>query len=255
LVSISAAREGDDIVVTVADDGRGIDAEHLVRRAVEKGFITPEAGAAMSQQEALLLCCLPGFSTASQVTDISGRGVGMDTVQSRMKEFGGYLHIDSTPGRGTTIRLRFPRSIAIVNVLLVAAGGVTVAVPVSRIERMMELKPGRSFSAGIEDVRLVSLSRLLGGQERGGSRYRPVLVTDVRGRRTGLVADEVLGQQDLFVKPLGRPLAVVKGLAGAGVLGEGRPVFVLDVPNLPLAAAARAPLPAEESAPKAIAPP
>ncbi|HEY6008804.1 MAG TPA: chemotaxis protein CheA, partial [Geobacteraceae bacterium] len=132
-ITLHARREKDQVIITVADDGRGMDPERIAAEAIERGFITPEAGSQISPQEALLLVCLPGFSTAADVSDVSGRGVGMDVVRSKIQSLCGTLSIESERGAGTRIILKLPPTVAIINVLLTRIGALTVAVPVNNI--------------------------------------------------------------------------------------------------------------------------
>jgi two-component system chemotaxis sensor kinase CheA len=241
LVRLSVAREKDRMIVTVADDGRGMDPAAIVASALSKGLIKPEEAKAMPPREALLLTCLPGFSTAREITDVSGRGVGMDTVRTTIRALGGSLDIDSDPGRGTRITLKLPLTIAIINVLLVQCAHLTLAVPVTSILRTLEIGRsvivargrGKYLSLDGEDIPLVSLNRILGLTDAASSGpVMPIFVGEVKGRRVGIMVDRFRGQQEVFVKPLGRPLARMKGLAGGAILGNGEVVFILDVANI-----------------------
>jgi two-component system chemotaxis sensor kinase CheA len=238
---LRAFRQKDKAVVQVEDDGRGMDPAKLRAKAVERGQITDAQAAAMTDAEALYLCCLPGLSTARQVTDVSGRGVGMDAVRTRVEALGGALVLESKPGKGTRISLHLPTSVAIVQVLLLGIDGEVFAVPVTRVLRTLELAPheiemrGRQllFRFDEEDVPLLSLRKILrlpAPETRG--RLLTVAVVQVRQRTVGLVVDRFVGQQEAFVKPLPRPLASIDGVAGVTILGDGRAIFVLDTENL-----------------------
>jgi two-component system chemotaxis sensor kinase CheA len=240
-ISLSVSREKDRIVVAIEDDGRGMDPAKLITSALDKGLIKPEEAKALSARDAFLLTCIPGFSTAQEVTDVSGRGVGMDAVRSTIRSLGGSLAIDSEVGRGSRITLRLPLTIAIINVLLVKCATLTFAVPVNSILRTMEI--GRSDIAirgkhkflylDGEAIPLVSMNRIFGIQAAPlPGPGIPLFVGEVKGRRMGLVVDHFLGQQEVFVKPLGRPIARTKGLAGGATLGNGEVVFILDVANI-----------------------
>ncbi|HEX7125063.1 MAG TPA: chemotaxis protein CheA [Thermodesulfobacteriota bacterium] len=240
-IRLRAFRQKDKAVVQIEDDGRGMDPARLRAKAVERGQITPEQAAAMSDAEALHLSCLPGLSTAGQVTDVSGRGVGMDAVKSRVEGLGGSLHIDSRVGRGTRISLHLPTSVAIVQVLLLGIDDEVFAIPVTRVLRTLELTPGEVeqrgrqllFRYGEESVPLLSLRKILrlpAPETRG--RFLSVAVVPVRQRTVGLVVDRFVGQQEAFIKPLPRPLASIDGVAGVTILGDGRAVFLLDSENL-----------------------
>jgi two-component system chemotaxis sensor kinase CheA len=237
-VSLGVTRRKDQVEIAITDDGKGMDPELICAAAVAKGVITPEKGAGLSSHEKLLLVCLPGFSTAQTVTDVSGRGVGMDVVKTTLQSLGGSLTITSEPGRGSSFLLKLPLTIAIINVLLVAVGRLTVAVPLTAVIRTLELRRDELasmngeefFFLNDEELPLLSLQGLLnipGGNEPGDS--LSVFVAEIKGRRVGIRVDRLLGHQEVFVKPLARPLTVLPGLNGATILGDGQIIFILDI--------------------------
>jgi two-component system chemotaxis sensor kinase CheA len=241
LVRLSVSREKDRIVICVEDDGRGMDPAKLMASAVGKGFLDPGKAAEMTTREALLLVCIPGFSTAREVSDVSGRGVGMDAVNSTIQSLAGSLAIESEPGRGSRMILKLPLTITIINVLLAKVSPFSVAIPVTNILHTMELRKGdirnsenqQLFYMGEETVPILSLSRIFSAHAvRPEREYVSLIITEVKGRKVGLAVDSFLGQQEVFVKPLGRPLSRVRGFAGGAILGDGEIVFVLDVANL-----------------------
>jgi two-component system, chemotaxis family, sensor kinase CheA len=241
LVRLSVSREKDRIVICVEDDGRGMDPAKLLASAIEKGFLDPVKAAELTTREALLLVCIPGFSTAREVSDVSGRGVGMDAVNSTMQSLAGSLAIESEAGRGSRMILKLPLTITIINVLLAKVYPFSVAIPVTNILHTMELRRGliatsenqEVFYMGEETVPILSLQRIFSAHPaRPASEYVSLLITEVKGRKVGLAVDSFLGQQEVFVKPLGRPLARLRGLAGGAILGDGETVFVLDIANL-----------------------
>lgn len=240
-IRLAARREKEQVVISVEDDGRGMDPAKLIASAIEKGVIKQEEGWLLSHREALMLTCVPGFSTAKEVTEISGRGVGMDAVKSAIKALGGNILIDSTPGQGSRITLKLPLTISIIQALVVNCAHLKVAVPVVNIIRTLELKRGlittegkhKVFYMGEEAIPLVSLNRIFGlPLSHLTGEAIPVFVSEVKGRKVGLVVDRLIGQQEFFVKPLGRPLVKLKGLTGGAILGNGEVVFILDVANL-----------------------
>jgi two-component system chemotaxis sensor kinase CheA len=240
-IRLSVARDKDRVIITVEDDGKGMDPARLVASALAKGLIRQEEVKDMTSRDALLLTCLPGFSTAQEVTDVSGRGVGMDAVRTTIRSLGGVLAIDSDVGRGSRITLKLPLTIAIINVLLVKCAHLTLAVPVTSILRTLEIGrsdiaargKGRYISLDGEEIPLASMNRIIGIKESPSvGPIIPLFVGEVKGRRVGLVVDRFLGQQEVFVKPLGRPLTRMKGLAGGAILGNGEVVFILDIANL-----------------------
>ncbi len=240
-VTVSVRREKDMAIISVADDGRGMDPAALKAAAIEKGFIKADKGAALSPHEALLLICMPGFSTACEVTDVSGRGVGMDSVSSNIKALSGSLAIESRLGEGSRFILKLPLTITIINVLIARVASFSFAIPVSNIVHTMELKRNvistlekqKVFYLEDEAIPIFSLNQIFAVPYNPVSReYVSLFVAEVRGRKIGLAVDRFLGQQEVFVKPLGRPLAKMKGLAGGAILGDGELVYVLDVANL-----------------------
>ena len=241
VVKLSVSRDRDRVLISVSDDGRGMDPDRMIAAAIRKGLITPEEAVQLSPRQALMLSCIPGFSTAREVTDISGRGVGMDAVNASIQKLGGTLAIDSEPGRGTRFTLTLPMNIAIIHTLVVQCGAIKGAVPVTAVLRTVELRreqmakvgKRRVFHLDDEAVPLLSLNRILGlplGRFPDG--IVPLFVTEAKGRRVGIVVDRLLGQHELFIKPLGRPLAKLQGVVGGAILGDGEVITLLDVADL-----------------------
>jgi two-component system chemotaxis sensor kinase CheA len=236
-ITITVTRDKDHVDIVIADDGRGMDSEKLKEKAVEKGVITPEQAALLSHQASLMLVCAPGFSTADQVSDISGRGVGMDAVKTSVHALGGTLAIESEIGRGSRFMLRLPITVSIIHALLVDCCNMTIAFPVSAISRTIELKRSdifeddgrRAYAFQGQNIPVKNLNHLLGqatAQESG--MYVPAVVAEVGEASVALLTDRLLGQQEIFVKPLGAPLASVKALSGGAITGDGKIVFVMD---------------------------
>jgi two-component system chemotaxis sensor kinase CheA len=242
MICLSAGREKDWVWITVEDDGRGMDVEKIRRTALERGIIDAARAEAMDRREVLLLSCLPGLSTAERVSDVSGRGVGMDVVKSRVEAFGGSVQIDSAFGRGTKITLRLPLTLAIVQVLLVEIAGEIYGIPVSHITHttrvessVIEWSRNRAVTRwGRSVVPLADLGDRLGLSGRSLRREGPVSVVLVEqdGGYTGLAVDRLIGANEVVIKPLGLPLKNIPGLAGATIMGDGRTVLVLDVKAL-----------------------
>jgi two-component system chemotaxis sensor kinase CheA len=240
-IAVSARRERDRVILEIADDGRGMDPRKLREAAVARGAIPPEQAAALSDREALMLACLPGVSTAEVVTDVSGRGVGMDAVKRVVEAVGGTLGIESTPGAGSRFLLRLPLTVAVQSVLLVRVGEEVVGLPIAKVHGAAEVELARLPTSqggpllawGGGHVPVQDLGRLLGIPDpprRGGACQ--VVVADGGGMNVGLAVDALLGQEEAVLKPLAPPLDRVQGLSAVTVLGNGRPVFVLDVPRL-----------------------
>jgi len=239
-VSLSVQRERDRVVLQLEDDGRGMSAEKLKRSAVARGALTPEAAARLGEAEALLLCCLPGVSTARDVTDISGRGVGMDAVKRTVEGVGGTLEITSVPGRGTRFTLRLPLTVAVVQLLLVGVGEEIYGLPIAKVLGAVEADPARLSTSrerpllphGDGLLPVHSLGELLQIPETPCSGARPFVLMESDTGRVALAVERLLGQEEVVLKPLTRPLDLVPGLSGSTILGTGRPIFILDVSRL-----------------------
>ncbi|MCK4507830.1 MAG: chemotaxis protein CheA [Desulfuromonadales bacterium] len=236
VVTLSARREKDLVLIEVADDGKGMDPEQLRQQAVDRDLMTPSQAASLSDRDALMLVCRPGFSTTEEVTETSGRGVGMDVVKAAVSNLGGSLDIISAPGEGSRFQMRLPLSIAIIKILLVSCAGHPLAIPLTRVQRTLDLPTcdiqlsgqKRVFRLGEEVVSLYSLAEALGLPEVAAGETTWVVLTEVQGRRVGLQVDHFLGQREAFVKALGFPLNLLTGLNGATVEGNGQVVFIVD---------------------------
>lgn len=239
-VSVRAWREKDMVLLEVADDGRGLDPAAIRRKALEKGLVSPVQARAMRERDLLQLVCRPGFSTASEITETSGRGVGMDVVKTAVENLGGILDIQSEPGRGTRFLLSLPLSVAIIQILLVECAGQTVGIPITRVLRTLDVcrdevrSSGRQRVVDFEEERipLLSLRKILQLPARPSRGSLPVVVTEGRRRKVGLVVDRLVGQREVFVKTLAFPLDRLPGVNGATVLGDGRVIFIIDPPSL-----------------------
>jgi two-component system chemotaxis sensor kinase CheA len=235
-VRIEARREKDLVVLEVMDDGRGIDPEAVRRKAVQRGLLSAEQVRQLPESDLLLLVCRPGFSTADEVTDVSGRGVGMDVVKTVVESFGGTVELFSRPGKGTRIQLKLPLSVAIIQLLLVRCGTQLVGLPITCVQQLLTLtrdqiqSSGKRLAVRYDDaiVPLLSLRKMLQIETTPLSGSIPVVVTEMRGRRIGLVVDALAGQREAFVKTLEFPLNQIAGVTGASILGDGRILFVID---------------------------
>ncbi len=236
-VCLSASQRGERIVISVSDDGHGMDSDALRRKAIEKGIIDRAQAARLSEGECYELIFRPGFSTAAAVSDISGRGVGMDVVKTRVAELGGTLSVRSRPGHGSEVELTVPLTLAVLRVLMVRVDNRLLALPLGNVQEVFELAVGQDRQL---DGRLVSehrgralpLADLSGwvGVEPGCARH--VVVLHIGHQRIGCMVHEVLGREDVIVKPLGPLFADVSGIAGATVTGDGRLALVMDLAGL-----------------------
>ncbi|QNH12843.1 chemotaxis protein CheA [Xanthomonas sp. GW] len=238
-VRLSAQQEGDYVSIEVQDDGAGIDPERLRQKAREKGLIDPEAAARLTTEECLHLVFLPGFSTKSEVTDISGRGVGMDVVQSRIRELSGQIQIQSELGRGSRFLIRVPLTLAILPTLLVQAGDTVYALPLARVVEVLHAPrralgwfDGRAvLDRQSHTLPLVDLRHWL-NIEAPELPLLTVVVLQAGESRMGLVVDQVRGREEVVIKPLPRALRGLPGYAGATLIGDGRLALILDVDGL-----------------------
>jgi two-component system chemotaxis sensor kinase CheA len=258
VLRLRAVQQGSHVIIEVADDGAGISVDRVRAKAIERNLITAECAAQQSERELLQLVFLPGFSTASAVTNVSGRGVGMDVVRTNVEKIGGKVELDSRPGHGTMLRLRIPLTLAIIPALIVRSGGQSFALPQAALSELVHLSRQKVFSA-IEWIGDAALFRLRGsllplvfldrlltpGQARSQNcqveSYIAVLEAD--GRRFGLVVDGLADPEEIVVKALNASLKDIGIYSGATVLGSGNLALILD----PSAIALRAGIAAEEA--------
>ncbi len=235
-IRLIGRREKDYVKIIVIDDGNGISPDEIREVAVKKKFITSEQAAKLSDKEAIMLICEPGFSTAKKVTDTSGRGVGMDTVRALVEKFNGKLDIYSRKEKGTTITIQVPLSLAIVNALLVRVGGDIYAVPLKNISETVRVQKDSIKRIANEDVIVVReeiiplfyLGELYHGKRHVEDEVYAVLV-DAVGKRMGLVVDSLVGQREIVIKTLTGFMKSAKGFSGATILGDGRVILIIDI--------------------------
>jgi two-component system chemotaxis sensor kinase CheA len=237
---LDAHHRGGDIIVEVSDDGRGLDTEKLLRRARERQLVGPDE--VLSEAQIRNLIFAPGFSTAEQVTDLSGRGVGMDVVQRNVKALGGEITVDSTPGRGTRVQLRLPLTLAIIDGQVIRVGEHSYVLPLLSIVESVQIDTRRvNRLDGVQEIYrlrdeiipIVDLRAALGtaaGPAQDADRLMVVVEGD--GQSLGLLVDELQAQQQVVVKSLETNFGRVEGLAGATILGDGNVAFILDVAGL-----------------------
>ncbi|MDX2299863.1 MAG: chemotaxis protein CheA [Xanthomonadaceae bacterium] len=253
-VRLIAAQEGERIIIRVRDDGRGMDAEVLRIKAVEKGLLVPDQAARLSEAECYDLIFLAGFSTRSEVSDISGRGVGMDVVKTRVGELGGTLVVDSRLGHGSEIRVSLPLTLATLRALMVRVCGRVFAIPMINVVEVFEFD--RAAATRVDDREVIAhrqralplrfLAPWIDPQGEVDMRSGHVVVVHVGHRQVGCVVDEVLGREEMVVKPLGHLLRGVAGVTGATITGDGKVALVLDVAQLPDSGARHFAKPPEE---------
>jgi two-component system chemotaxis sensor kinase CheA len=239
-LALNAYHKGSNVVIEVEDDGGGMNAHQLRETAISRGLLSPDAGHELSRQEMLNLVFLPGLSTSSEITDLSGRGVGMDVVKTNILRLGGMISIASEQGTGTKITVTLPITLAIIRALIVTVASRTFALPITAVREAIPYVPeevrtiqGREvITLRGETLAICDLARLFGF--RGASRQegRFVVVGSMGNRELGFVVDELVGQEDVIIKALGKSLSSVQGFAGATDLGDHKVALVLDAPAL-----------------------
>lgn len=238
---LSAEQDGDQILLTIRDDGKGMDAEVLRAKAIEQGLLDRDAASRLSDRECFELIFLPGFSTKDEVSDLSGRGVGMDVVKTRITQLNGSIEIDSRLGLGTTIRIRVPLTLAIMPTLMVILGRQIFALPLINVKEIIDFKSTQAREVNGRSMLVVRgkalplfyLSRwLVGGVTKTTVAEGHVVVATVGNQSIGFLVDELIGQEEVVIKPLGAMLHGTKGVAGATITGNGRIALILDLPEL-----------------------
>jgi two-component system, chemotaxis family, sensor kinase CheA len=246
---LRAFHEGGQVNIEISDDGAGLNSERIRKKALERGVITSEQAARMTEREIFNLIFLPGFSTAEKVTNVSGRGVGMDVVKTNVERIGGNVDVQSTPGQGTTVRVKIPLTLAIIPALVVTCGGDRYAIPQVSLLELVRLE-AEEVSKGIELVHGAPIYRLRGrllplvylsrelklapdvnpAAESDGAVNIVVLQADER--QFGLVVDQINDTEEIVVKPLRKQLKTVKTFAGSSIMGDGKVALILDVMGL-----------------------
>ncbi|MBI1912694.1 MAG: chemotaxis protein CheW [Deltaproteobacteria bacterium] len=240
-IKVKASIKRDRAIVEISDDGRGIDIEKIKKKAIAKG-LSGDRVLAMSDKEAIKLICLPGLSTAETVTDTSGRGVGMDIVKELVEGIGGSLEIESTLGKGTKIILELPRTTSITKALVVSIGYEQFLVPISKIEKVKEVKTS-DISGGVlelngTEIPIISLGKTLGLEDSfDRDTYTILIVENTRPalgdkKLLGLKVDDFGDEIDAYIKPLVPPMSRLWGVSGIALMGDGKPVFLLDIAQI-----------------------
>jgi len=239
-IRVEARRVKDRVRISISDDGAGIDLDSVRARAVEAGVVHADLAEDLAPEDLAALIFYPGLSTSETVSEISGRGVGMDAVKATIESLGGSIEVQSERGRGTTTSLVVPITAAVQRVLLLGLAGETVALPIAKVERITEVPAasiersgGEAFCLLGEDlVPVLDLAQRIAVEGIEASETTTLVLTEVRGERVGLTADRVVGQQQIYVKPVPELLKGARALAGLTILGDGRPMFLLDLNQL-----------------------
>jgi two-component system chemotaxis sensor kinase CheA len=240
-VVLGAAQEGDHISLLIQDDGRGMNPQILREKAVEKGLLDPAIVERLSDRDAFNLIFMAGFSTTEEISAVSGRGVGMDVVKTRIAQLNGTVEIDSQVGRGTKLLVKLPLTLAILPALMVILDGRRFAIPLASVSEILDLDLTRSHFVDDQEAIMVRSHALplyyIGRWVHPNRLVEPradahVVVVHVAQRKVGLVVDGLVGQEEVVIKPLGRGLQGVPGLAGATITGDGGIALIIDVPEL-----------------------
>ena len=238
VVVVRAAHEGNHIAISVEDDGKGMDPERLKRKAIEKGMITEAQAREMSAAQAFNLIFAPGFSTAQKVTNVSGRGVGMDVVRTNVQKLKGTIHIESQINVGTKILIKLPLTLAIIQALLVEAKREIFSIPLDSVLEVVRInKKEIATINGKEVIRLrdtvlplAHLSRVLSSDRRVEiAEWMYIVVVGLADKKLGIIVDSLLGQKEVVIKTIGEYLGNVRGIAGSTILGDGRVIMIIDI--------------------------
>lgn len=241
-VGLIARHEGNNVVIMVTDDGKGIDADVIRRKAIEKGMVTQEEADSLDDADAVRLIFLPGFSTAEQITDVSGRGVGMDVVRSKIETLGGHVDVETKIDEGSVFKIKLPLTLAIIQALLVKVQEEMYAIPLGSIDSTInitqeDIKTVQNKEVIVLRGQIIPIIRLgdildvpRESEEQNDDIF--VVVVHIGERKAGIVVDKLIGQQEIVIKTLGKLLAGLKIISGATVLGDGRVAMILDVSAL-----------------------
>jgi two-component system chemotaxis sensor kinase CheA len=242
LVVLSAEQEGDHILLCISDDGAGMDPAKLRRVAVDKGLYDEDTAARLSDVEAFNLIFAPGFSTKKEISDVSGRGVGMDVVKTKINQLNGSVEIQSALGKGTRFIIKVPLTLAIMPTLMIMIGKQTFALPLVSVNEIFHMDLSKSHVVDGQDciairdqaIPLFYLKDWLIKNSRSGARqqFAHVVIVTVGTRRVGFVVDQLIGQEEVVIKPLGKMLQGTPGMAGATITGDGTIALILDIPSL-----------------------
>ncbi|HEY6530525.1 MAG TPA: chemotaxis protein CheA [Cellvibrionaceae bacterium] len=241
-IILSAEQEGDHILLSITDDGGGMDPQKLREKAIEKGIVDPDAAARLSDMEAFNLIFAPGFSTKAEISDISGRGVGMDVVKTKISQLNGSIEIFSKIGEGTRIAIKVPLTLAIMPTLMIMLGKQTFALPLVSVNEIFHMDLTKAHIVDGQEcvtvrAKAIPIFHLKRWLVKGLTSFeRPkqghVVIVNVGTRRVGFVVDQLIGQEEVVIKPLGKMLQGTPGMAGATITGDGTIALILDVPSM-----------------------
>ncbi len=241
-IVLSADHEGNDIIITIEDDGKGINPEVIAEKAVKRGLVTPEKVKEMSDKEIYNFIFSPGFSTAEKVTNVSGRGVGMDVVKTNVTKLHGIINVESEVGKGTKIIIKLPLTLAIIQGLLVEISGETIVIPLSSVIEVIRVAKDEVYLVNQTEcvklrdmvLPLSDIDNMLYGVDKSvdNKDYYFVVVVGIAEKRIGIKVDGLVGQKEIVIKTLGKYLGNIEGIAGSTIMGDGKVVMIVDVAEL-----------------------
>jgi two-component system, chemotaxis family, sensor kinase CheA len=240
-INLKAYQAGNNVIIEVEDDGEGINLERVKKKAVEKGLLSKEHAAALTQKDIIDFLFKPSFSTAEQITSLSGRGVGLDVVKTKIEALGGRVEVETEKGKGSKFLIRLPLTLAIYQALLVRVGSEKYAIPLSSIHQINNISPEEIKMVQKQEVMLfrnsvipiVRLSRVLEVPVQESMPKQLTIVIVRKGEKlSGFVVDSVIGQQEIVIKSLGKLMTGIKTIAGATILGDGNVALIVDVNSM-----------------------
>lgn len=245
-IKLNAEHEGNNIIITIEDDGKGIDPEKIKSSAVKKGLITADKAEELSEQEVLNLIFLPGFSTAAKITNVSGRGVGMDVVKTNVSKLRGSINIESSVNKGTKIQISLPLTLAIIHGMIVRVKSESFVIPLNSVLEVLRISKEDIYHVNQKEVirnrestlPVLELNHLLrhniveDKSDSEDKKYQNVVVVKIAEKSFGIKVDELIGQKEVVIKSLGNYLGNVKGIAGSTIMGDGTVVMILDLSEL-----------------------
>lgn len=239
-IKLQAYQDGNSVVIEVEDDGKGINVQAIKNKAVQKGTITKEEAAAMNEQEAIELLFRPSFSTAEKISDLSGRGVGLDVVKSKITELGGHVEVQTELGKGSKFIVRLPLTLAIIQALMISIGNEKYAIPLSNIQNIEDVhkediklvQNQEVIMVRNEIIPIVRLHSVLGLPEEEDKDLMMGVIVKKGERQVGFIIDSLIGQQEIVIKSLGKYLSGIDIIAGATILGNGEVALILDINSL-----------------------
>lgn len=239
-IKLQAYQDGNSVVIEVEDDGKGINVQAIKNKAVQKGTITKEEAAAMNEQEAIDLLFKPSFSTAEKISDLSGRGVGLDVVKSKITELGGHVEVQTELGKGSKFIVRLPLTLAIIQALMISIGNEKYAIPLSNIQNIEDVRKEdiklvqnqEVIMVRNEIIPIVRLHSVLGLPEEEDKDLMMGVIVKKGERQVGFIIDSLIGQQEIVIKSLGKYLSGIDIIAGATILGNGEVALILDINSL-----------------------